>query len=87
MLFWTGLLVSFWTGELLPMLLMFIASTPRTVGLPRPTPHTLKPGDSIAAAIDVLAAVDTELIDATFATASRHKAVLKNILTICWKKI
>ena len=34
-----------------------------------------KPGDSIAAVIDVLAAVDTNLIDATFATTSRGKAV------------
>jgi hypothetical protein len=47
----------------------------------------LKPGDSIAAAIDVLASADTELIDATFATASRHKAVPKNSLTACWKLI
>jgi hypothetical protein len=34
-----------------------------------------KPGDSIAAVTDVLAAVDTILIDATFATTSRRKAI------------
>jgi hypothetical protein len=41
-----------------------------------------EPGDSIAAAVDVLAAADTTLIDATFATASRRKAVTNFQLNI-----
>jgi hypothetical protein len=36
---------------------------------------TLQPGDSIAVVTDVLAAVGIDLIDATFATTSRGKAV------------
>src|SRR5215207_4113770 len=77
--FWTGLLTIFWTGELLPTLLTFITR------LREPGRHardsTLRPGDSIAVVTDVLAAVGIDLIDATFATTSRGKALPKSRLS------